>query len=130
MHKVNAYVGGRRLFLGAIVSCFLPLAGCGQRNQPAEPELARESLERALASWKRGEQPAALAQQNPPITIGDFAWTAGRKLAGYRMMGEAKTDGSNLHFDVELTFGDQRGEPMERATYIVGTSPVITIFRE
>ena len=118
-----------RALLAAAMGC-VSLVGCGTKNLPAEPDLAKQSLEAALNSWKQGEQPAALDQRTPAITMGDLAWKEGRKLSDYRLLGEAKNDGYNLHYPVELTFADAGGASVEQVDYIVGTSPAITIFRE
>lgn len=109
---------------------FAALVGCGHKNLPVTPDLATQSLEAALSSWKQGESLAALDQRTPPITVGDFAWREGRKLSDYRLIGEAKTDGFNVRYDVELKFADAQGAAVEHVSYIVGTSPAITIFRE
>lgn len=118
-----------KLLAAAALAC-VSFAGCGRKNLPVEPDLAAQSLEAALASWQRGEPLASLDQRTPPITVGDFAWRDGRKLSGYRLLGEAKNDGFNLRYDVELTFADAQGAAVEQVSYIVGTSPAITIFRE
>lgn len=120
--------GGRALTIAALLC--VSLAGCAKRNLPVTPDLAKQSLETALESWKRGEAPATLGMKTPPITIGDFAWREGRKLTDFRLVGEPRDAGFNMSFDVELTFSDAPGAPVELATYIVGTSPAITIFRE
>lgn len=127
--KIAVSICRRRLFLAAALGC-VSAAGCGVKNSPADPEVAKRSLEAALASWKQGEAPAALAQRTPPITVGDFAWNEGRKLTDYRFVGEPTNDGYNLHYSVELTLAGERGASVELATYTVGASPAITIFRE
>lgn len=114
----------------AAMGCLLP-PGCAKHNVPAQPELARQSLEAALSSWKADEQLAALSARTPSITMADFAWTGNRKLVDYRLIGDAKTDGVNLHYIVELVLADASGgKSSEQVTYIVGTSPSVTIFRE
>jgi len=118
------------LFCCALSLCF-SIAGCGKRNAPAEPELARTSLETALGAWKSGESPDALAKRTPPITMADFSWKAGQKLTDFRLSGEPANDGVNLHFQVELTLVSPQGATVnEKVGYIVGTHPLITIFRE
>lgn len=122
--------GGGRLVCCALSLCLSTL-GCSKPNVPAEPDLARSSLEAALGVWKSGESTDALAQHKPPITVTDFAWKAGQKLTDFHLLGEPTSDGVNLHFQSELTLTrPQGGESTEKVGYIVGTHPVVTIFRE
>lgn len=115
---------------GAAACCLL-LSACTRQNVPAQSDLARQSLETALSTWKAGEPPSGLAQQTPPIVVGDFAWESGKKLAAYRLPDEAANDGVNLHYAVELTFADQQGRPTSQVvSYVVSTHPTITIFRD
>lgn len=132
MHLLRLAATGRRcLFCGAVIGCLL-LAGCGApKIVPADPAVSKQAMERALASWKKGEQPTALAALSPPITMVDVAWNGGSKLADYRLIGEPKDDGANLHYAVELVLADSPGvTSAEQVAYTVGTDPHITIFRE
>ena len=121
----------RRGWLRAAALGCLFLPACARQNAPAEADLARQSLEAALASWKAGGQPAELARRTPPIVMGDFAWEAGTKLAEYRIPPEARSDGVSLHYLVELTLADpERSSSKQQVSYVVGTNPAITIFRD
>jgi hypothetical protein len=120
---------GAALRAAAALACVF-VSGCEHKNLPVTPDLAKQSLEAALESWKRGESPEALAARTPPVTVGDFAWREGRKLTDFRVVGEPRNAGFNVSIDVELTFGDAKGAAAEQATYVVGTDPTITIFRE
>jgi hypothetical protein len=123
--------GRRRSRLVWVAAFGCVLAGCSSKNVPAQPDLARQSLEATLASWKSGEDPAALARRSPSITVADHAWKAGHKLNDYRFLGDPTDDGVNLHYTVELAIADPRGTLLaEQVTYIVGTHPTITIFRD
>jgi hypothetical protein len=108
--------------------------GCGsgpRRAGPVDVELARESLRMALESWKKGEAPNALRDASPSITIQDMDWKAGLVLVTYEMQGEEKEDAANLHCPVRLTLRDQQGREIKKpVTYVIGTDPVITVFRE
>jgi hypothetical protein len=110
------------------------LAGCNsgpQRAGPVDVELARESLRMALDSWKRGEPPDALRDGSPSITAQDMDWKAGYALVAYEIRGDEREDAANLHCPVQLTLRDQQGrEVKKQVTYVIGTDPVITVFRE
>jgi hypothetical protein len=85
----------------------------------------------ALESWKKGEAPKALRDASPSITIQDMDWKAGLVLVTYEMQGGEKEDAVNLHCPVQLTLRDQQGREIKKpVTYVIGTDPVITVFRE
>lgn len=120
------------LFL--LVSVVVALAaGCeqGARRLSLDRSLARDSFVTALESWKQGEHPSALRERSPGIVVGDHDWESGRRLILYRLLDGETDDGTNLHATVELVLRDGKGrERKQQVTYIVGTSPVITIFRK
>jgi hypothetical protein len=84
-----------------------------------------------LDAWKQGARPAALKAGSPSIIAGDYAWEAGAKLLSYEIAPTETNDGTNLHATVKLVLdGPQSGDAQGDVVYIVGTSPVITIFRQ
>ncbi len=103
----------------------LSIAGCAGSETapyPLDQELARSSVEKAMQAWVDGKTPKDL---KPEIIIGDSGWEQGRKLVSFEVIHEEETsDGSNLHIRVLRKF--DAGE--SKVTYIVGTSPVVTIF--
>ncbi|MFM7056213.1 MAG: hypothetical protein ACKO2P_04745 [Planctomycetota bacterium] len=113
----------------ALLMSLLMAVGCGSGETPSLPldeELARSSVQQALEAWQAGKKPADL---RPEITMGDPAWEAGRSLKSFSILRDEETsDGSNLHIRVQRTFGDGGGTADSTVVYIVGTSPVITIF--
>lgn len=110
----------------AVLFCILllGLSGC-KTETPAHPldeELARASVQKAMDLWVSGGTPKDL---EPGIIVGDPAWRQSRKLVSYEILKDEETsDGSNLHIRVIRKF--ETGDA--KVTYIVGTSPVITIF--
>lgn len=114
------------------LALLLAAAGCGAPTySPTKPALARESLQTALNHWKDGGKPSDLAQHNPPILVGDEDWEAGKQLLRFGLLEPERDDGANLHVPVRLVLAD--GEAREQevvVTYIVGTSPVVSIFRQ
>jgi hypothetical protein len=108
------------------------LAGCSgsQRAAPVDADRAREALKTALDGWKKGDTPAALNQNTPPITAQDMDWLAGAKLLDYAMTGEGKSVEANLYVPVTLSMKMADGKAAKKnVTYVVGTSPYLTVFR-
>ena len=65
------------------------------------------------------------------IVAGDEDWSAGSKLVGYKLSDREFNDGANLHLTAELQLSSKKKKAGKTTvTYIVGTSPVITIFRK
>lgn len=104
-------------------------AGCSKtsRDLKLDAELARSSLEKALKAWVEGKKPADL---KPEITVGDAMWNAGKKLVSFEIKtADEKSDGSNLYIPVLREMKDDKGKVTKaEMIYVVGTSPVVTIF--
>ncbi|MBI1347547.1 hypothetical protein GC163_14805 [bacterium] len=105
------------------------MSGCARtaRDLSLDKDVARDSLTTALTAWVAGQQPSDLL---PKITVGDASWTAGKKLVSFELKtAEETSDGTNLYVPVVCRFESSGGKVATTETiYIVGTSPVITIF--
>lgn len=99
--------------------------GCSSGDAPSYPlnkELARSSVQKAMEAWVSGKTPKEL---QPDIVIGDTSWENGKKLTSFEIVAdEETTDGSNLYIRVKRKMGSEES----KVTYIVGTTPVVTIF--
>ncbi len=108
-------------------------AGCSRGTLPpaADPDAARQGLKTALDAWQAGEPVEAVAKRSPPIHVADDAWQGGARLLKYEIMGDGEMLGLNLCFPVSLSLQGGDGKTVQRKVrYTVGTSPVLTIFRE
>lgn len=122
----------------ALLACAVPIAvilvlfcGCQKtaRDLPLDKDVARQSLTAFLESWSQGQPPESLQARVPAIVGVDPDWRSGRRLVQFETESEMD-DGTNMHITTKLVFGSERGQdPAATVTYIVGTSPVITIFR-
>jgi hypothetical protein len=115
------------LLLAAVLLC---TAGCGGGGVPATEEAARGALTAALDAWKGGRKAEEMRQQTPEFVVGDADWKQGRLLVGYQI-GTGMFDGKNLRVPVTLTIAQPpRGNRQVIVNYIVGTNPVVTLFRD
>ncbi len=109
------------------------LAGCGPRGDrhALDRDVAVRSLTRFFDEWKAGGTAASLQAGDPAVVGKDPDWDAGRKLDSWTLVDSSFSDGVNLHAVVRLKLASGAGDSREREiTYLVGTSPVITIFRD
>lgn len=119
-----------RLLCGLSLCLLISLCGCGTtaRDLPLDVDVAHVSLDKAMQAWVAGKKPADL---KPEIVVGDFAWDSGKTLVSFEILTtEEHSDGTNLHIPVKRKFSTNGKESESRVIYIVGTSPVITIFPE
>jgi hypothetical protein len=107
-------------------------SGCSgsQRAAPVDRERAQEALKITLDSWKKGESPSAVQGGSPSITAQDLDWLTGAKLVDYQVTGDGKALEANLYVPVKLTLRTPKGQEVTKSvSYIVGTSPRVTVFR-
>ncbi|GIW85891.1 MAG: hypothetical protein KatS3mg108_0215 [Isosphaeraceae bacterium] len=123
----------RAVLVGGLGIVVWVVAGCGgpPRAAPVEPELARRALRVALDGWKSGAKPADLKSATPPMTVQDLDWLSGLALVEYEVVGPGRDDDANLRIPVDLVLRDPEGRELrKRVSYVVGTSPSVTVFRE
>lgn len=108
--------------------------GCGGYSPEAhrvDPVQARTTLETALSTWQLGDSPDSLRQREPQIVVQDIDWMAGRTLEEFELLDEGEAVDANLYCRVRLVLADsEQSEGQEQmVTYIVTTSPSLTVFR-
>lgn len=115
--------------LVVVVSCFTFIAGCERnaRGLSVNSAAAREACQTFLTAWKDGKKSQDLA---PKITGKDSDWDSGYILESFEILPEERSDGANLFFTVRQTLKTPTGAVQQQdAAYVVGTSPVVTVFR-
>ncbi|MEQ9406222.1 MAG: hypothetical protein RIK87_00795 [Fuerstiella sp.] len=110
------------------------LCGCGDGSvspHPVDAEVARETLHTVLEGWKSGVELDAWREQHADITVQDMDWHFGNKLQAFTILSGARAVDANLRCDVQLIILDPQGNKSQKTvTYLVGTSPRTTVFRE
>lgn len=129
---INQPVRSRAFALLLPVVLFV-LPGCSgqQRAAPVDAELARATLTEVLDHWKSGGDLHELRARTPEIIVQELAWSGGQKLEDFQFVGEPRAEDANWFCDVELTLVPENGGAPEKKTitYVVGTDPVLTVFR-
>jgi hypothetical protein len=129
----------RAVIVAMSLSLVFGIVGCGPRGAvdlTLDKELARASLTRFLDAWRDGQTTDQLAKASPAIIGRDPAWADGQKLLAHEPLSESD-DGANLHARVKLTLGGkseaaggQTNSTSVNVVYVIGTSPVVTVFRD
>jgi hypothetical protein len=116
-----------RWFFAAVL---LVAGGCRGGGVPATEESARKALITALDAWKAGRQAEEMRQETPEVVVGDADWKRGARLVGYEI-GTGMFDGKNLRVPVTLVIAEPpQANRKLVVNYIVGTNPVVTLFRD
>jgi hypothetical protein len=122
-----------RVFLPFLGLLFLSVApwGCATKPQPADPQLARETLKTVLDTWKSGEGLDTLQQLDTPIQVSDAEWARGVRLLDYQVEPRDYLFGTDLRCRVKLTLQGKNGKKRQKmGTYSVGTTQALMVFRE
>lgn len=109
-------------------------SGCskGFDNAPVDASVARETLKKALESWKKGDRVDALQQANPPIFVIDMEWQSGAGLKDYEIVGAGEERDAHLVCQVKLTLRGPAGgrDAKKEQTYVISTAPNLTVSRK
>lgn len=129
MHCRKIFRGGLFAF-GAIA---LVAIGCsrGFHNAPVAAEKARDILQTALESWKKGDNVKALQSASPPIYVIDTEWESGAVLTDYKLVNNGEAKDAQLYCPVKLTIREPGGKEVQReVTYMISTAPNQTVARK
>lgn len=125
---------GRAVRLVALLAAISWISGCFEKPYEA-PKLdavkARETLTKVLDLWKNGKTRDSLITQDPPVIVQDIDWSSGAKLVKYELDGEPTEADGTLRAKVKLSLQVKgAGAKEATVTYIVGTSPGLTVLRD
>ena len=87
--------------------------GCGG-PQPADPDLAKETLSIALDAWRDGRSLDEVTGGSHPSPWPIPRGKAGYKLSSYQVSEATKAAGFDLKIPVELSLQDPKGRPSRR----------------
>ncbi len=122
-----------RLAVAALAGLAAMAGGCSWSTgaSPVDAPRARQALAVALDGWKKGDPPSAFKDALPAMTVQDLDWIGGARLLDYRIEGDGKEAGANLHIPASLTLRTPQGQEVrKKVSYVVGTSPILTVFRD
>jgi hypothetical protein len=113
-------------------SVLIVLSGCESIPAPPPPDVdaAKQTLERALTSWQKGETLEGMEKASPPMKVSDPKWETGNKLTKFELQGPGTPKGGQQTFEVMLWVTNAKGkETKEKVEYRVSTNPVETVSR-
>lgn len=114
------------------IVAFSTLPACSEpRAAAVDPELARTTLREVLEHWKQGGTMEELQERARPVVVQEAHWSSGQVLQDFAVVDEGRIEDANLFSEVELTLVPQGGgSPIKKkVTYVIGTDPVLTVFR-
>jgi len=83
-----------------------------------------------MESWKDGKLPKDLLVGSPSVFVQEAEWNDETQLLGFEIINDEQSAGPNLIATVKLKLSDSEGKVVEKtATYIVGTSPSLVVYR-
>ncbi len=92
---------------------FFAIAGCGENSYSAEEiQRAKDALESALETWKKGEKATAL--QAKSIEFSDPEWRSGSKLTDFKIDRVEGVKGENLRGWTHVSLVTRQGKKLER----------------
>lgn len=121
------------MFCRSTVLCVVMAIGCGRSGTPypVKTDVAQKTLVSTMESWKEGKTPDSLQKASPSVVVQDMEWASGAKLLAYEVLDGAKAVDANLIAKVKLKLTNASGKEMEKTvTYVVGTAPKLTVFRD
>jgi hypothetical protein len=113
-------------------SVLIVVSGCESIPAPPPPKLdqAKQTLERALTSWQKGETLEGMEKASPPIKVAEPKWQIGDKLTKFELQGSGAPKGGQQAFEVMLWLTNAKGKQVkELVEYRVSTNPVGTVTR-
>jgi hypothetical protein len=116
------------------LACVVALlaVGCQRtgRDFSVNEDGAKNAFNLVMTSWREGRKPTDLRSATPPVIVGDSDWESGATLVAWTVRPDVRSDGSNIHFPVEIVTRNASGaEQKHETSYVVSTSPAITVFR-
>ncbi len=113
------------------VTCFsLGCSGYSAAEHRVDALLACDTLEKILVQWQQGNTPEDCLTLTPPVVVQDMDWKSGVKLQAFEIIEPGEARDANYYCQVKILLQSaEHGERSKNVTYLVGTSPVLTVFR-
>lgn len=107
-------------------------AGCTRKisSAPVSADKARQILQTALESWKKGDKVDALQGANPPIYVIDTDWQSGVVLKDFKLVNDGEAKDAQLYCPVKLTVKEGGRDVEREVIYMISTAPNQTVARK
>lgn len=129
---ISNHASFKLMWLLCSLGCLM-LSGCSSYSADehrVEPGSAKKILEEVLNNWKDGGAIDDWQKRKPPVIVQDMDWKSGATLQSFEIQGEGEAIDANLHCQVKLKMLLPNKTKSEKTVkYLVGTSPVTTVFR-
>jgi hypothetical protein len=114
-----------------VLLCLAFVIGCSDKvGAPVNVNLAQKILALAMDNWENGVSSKVLLDRSPSVFVQEAEWNEETQLLDYEIISDDQSAGPNLIATVKLKLSTADGNVTEKtATYIVGTSPALTVYR-
>jgi len=98
--------------------------GCGSKTYTPTAEAAKETLNRALTAWQKGEKSDALEKESPPINVSIADWGSGKILEKFEIGAEQSVPGEgNKLFVTTLRLKGAKADTKTKFV-VIGHEPI------
>lgn len=105
--------------------------GCGDAEAQKQLDLAKQSVQSALDTWKRGESAESLKTGTSPVEFHDDDWQKSARLLEYEVLHVYPDTDKLPRCAVRLVIQQGKQEPTElKVTYQIVTTPRIIVARD
>jgi hypothetical protein len=114
-----------------VAAALFLMAGCSQTLEVADSAQARTALQQALETWKQGQPPKAIQDQDPAIYCNDEDWLKGRRLRSYEIADTDDHFGGSCRIAAQLDLEGAGRTPMrkKKIVYLIDIDSAIVIVR-
>ena len=126
------FVGGALRGSGCLaLSMLLTFVGCSRPTAAvSDVQQATSLLTSTLDAWKSGATLAEQRDKTPPVYVVEDLWRNGSTLKSFELKGPGQILGTNVRFQVELSCDSAGSSKPQKASYLVTTTPALTVARE
>ena len=109
----------------------LACIGCGDAEAQKQLDLAKQTVQSALDTWKRGESAETLKTGTNPVEFHDDDWQKSARLLEYELLNVYPDTDKLPRCAVRLVIQHRKQEPaVLKVTYQIVTTPKIIVGRD
>ncbi|QDV54908.1 hypothetical protein Mal33_08740 [Rosistilla oblonga] len=117
------------LLIGSVIAS-IGCSGYSPAEHRVDTNVAHDTLQRVLSQWQQGRSSEDCLAMQPPVIVQDMDWKSGTQLDAFEIVAPGEARDANYYCEVTLSLHSSDSPPRsKKVVYLVGTSPVLTVFR-